>query len=448
MFSSTRSADSRWRTVSAGAAVFPYSFVVPNSSRFFGWRIVALGVIANALGTGLIGVYGFMVTPLIEEFGATPAQLGLGMSITIVSMALVAPLLGPIFDRGPLRGTMLIGVGLMFSAVFLLSRAIALWQLGACLAFAAVGVSMFGMFPAKVLIVNWFVRKRGRALAIALTGTSLAALVGPPVTAWLIELATWRGAIVWIAGGGALIAVPAILAFAIRRPEDIGERPDGDASSEPLSRNESLLPETANGSFTREPNFWLIGVGDALAMCVPVAWAVFFVRHLEEVGIARTDIALVMPLGAAFSLLGKLTVGFLADRLDPRMLALATLSLHVSGIWIVALGDGIGSMILGIIPLGLGGGGFIPLPSIFQGRCFGRMVIGQVSGFHSLIGLPFMLASAPLTGFVASATGSFVTPFLVLGVVQILGMMAFALVRVPSQARIVFPPARVSGESS
>ncbi len=413
-----------------------------ESSRFFGWRIVVLGVIANAVGAGLIGVYAFMVTPLIEEFGATPAQLGLGMSITIVSMTLAAPLLGPVFDRGPLRATMLVGVAVMLGALLLLSNGSALWQLAVCLASAAVGVSMFGMLPAKVLIVNWFVRKRGRALAFAYAGTSLAGFAMPPIAAWLIELTSWRSALVWIAVGAATIAAPAVAWLAIRRPEDIGEHPDGDASGTPLPMGGVLAPPVSVRSLARQANFWVLGVGDALAMCVPVATVVFFVRHLEEIGIPRTQVAIVMPLMAVCSLTGKLGVGVLADRMNPRLLAVGALCLHVVGLWIIAFGTGIESMLVAALPLGLGGGGFIPLPGILQGKCFGRLVIGRVSGLHSLLGLPFMLTAAPLVGLAASFTGSFVAPFLVLGCVQLLAAGVFAFLRVPQTE-----PGRISGSS-
>ncbi len=403
-----------------------------DSSRFFGWRIVLLGVVSNAIGVGLIGAYAFMVTPLIEEFGATPAQLGFGMSIIIVSMALTAPVLGPVLDRGPLRATMLTGIVVMLGALGLLSNGSALWQLAVCLAFAAVGVSMFGMLPAKVLIVNWFVRKRGRALAVAYAGTSLAGFAMPPIVAGLIELTSWRGALLWIAVGAATIAAPAVACLAIRRPEDIGEHPDGDPSGTPLPIEGVSAPAVSVRSIARGTNFWLIGLGDALAMCVPVATGLFFVRHLEEIGIARTQIALVMPLMAVFSLSGKLSVGFLADRMDPRPLVVGTLALHVVGLWIVALGTGLESMLMAALPLGVGGGGFIPLPGVLQGRCFGRLVIGRVSGLHALLGLPFMLAAAPMVGLAASSTGSFVAPFLVLGCVQLVAAGVFAFVRVPS----------------
>lgn len=402
---------------------------------FHGWRIVGLGVISNAILSGLLGVYAFMVTPLIEEFGATTAQLGLGMSITIVSMTLAAPILGPIFDRGPVRATMLTGVVIMLASVGLLSRGQALWQLALCLALASVGLSMFGSLPAKVLIVNWFLRRRGRALAFAYAGTSVAGFVTPPIAAWLIELLSWRGAIFSIAAGAALLAAPAIALFAIRRPEDVGQTPDGEPPLGPISTTAQpdSPPRLSIARLVRDANFWLLGLGDALAMSVPVGTAVFMVRHLEEVGLPRTTIAVILPLMAVCSLAGKLTVGSLADRIDPRLLAIGSLALHVSGLLMVAFGTGVTSMVVAALPIGLGGGGFIPLPSVLQGLCFGRTIIGRVSGLHSLMGLPFLLAASPITGLMAAATGSFVVPFVVLGCVQLVAAMVLGFVRVPDE---------------
>jgi hypothetical protein len=56
-------------------------------------------------------------------------------------MALSAPMLGRVFDRGPLRGVMLAGVGVMLAAVFGLSRGTALWQLALCLPFVTLGLA-------------------------------------------------------------------------------------------------------------------------------------------------------------------------------------------------------------------------------------------------------------------------------------------------------------------
>ena len=414
--------------ISATVHLLPGS---PGQAPFSGWRIVGLGVIANAFGAGLFAAFGFMVTPLIDEFGATPWQLGLGMSITIFAMAGFAPLLGPLFDRGPLRGVMLTGVAIMFSAMLLLTQGTALWQLALCVAGVAAGISMYSFLPVQVMIVNWFIRKRGTALAIAAAGTSLAGFTIPPVTAWLIEVATWRGALVWLAGGAACIAAPAIALLAVRRPEDVGQHPDGDVAFASLAEHEPSKHTVSLRSLAADTNFWLIGIGIGMALCVPVGSGVFLVRHLEELGIPRTQSAFVISVMSVCSLLGKLAVGFLADRIDRRALVVVTLLSHVLGLCIVATGSTLGTMYAAAIPLGLGGGGFIPLPGILQGACFGRLVIGRVSGLHAFLGLPFLVAAAPMVGLAASRTGSFVVPFLVLGGVQSLAAAVLAFVRIP-----------------
>ena len=99
---------------------------------------------------------------------------------------------------------------------------------------------------------------------------------------------------------------------------------------------------------------------------------------------------------------------------------------------IVATQTSLAAFLLAALPLGLGGGGFLPLPPVLQGRCFGRDAIGRVSGLHALLGLPVLLTAAPLVGFVEGRTGSFTLPFLGLGFVLALAAGCLTRVRLPS----------------
>jgi MFS family permease len=391
--------------------------------------MVALGAFAQGLALPLLGAFGIVATPLIEEFGATATQLGIGMSLALLAAALAGAPLGAAFDRGPLRAIMLSGVALMFASALALSRGAALWQLAVCFALATVGMSMYGMAPVSVVLVNWFTQRRGTALSLAYAGTSVGALLVPTATAWLVEWLGWRHAVVALAAGAGGLAAPAI-ARLVKRPEDLGQTPDGLPSAVATPGGEARREPGHLSRWLRDRNFWLIGGGVGLALSVSIA-TLFLVRHLETLGIPRTQAALVPSSMALFGILGKLGAGWLVDRFDARAVVVGALALHALGWTVVASQSSHVAMLFASVPLGLGGGGFLPLPPVLQGRCFGRDAIGRIGGLHALIGLPFLIAVSPLVGWGAGRTGNFVAPFFGLVGVLALAALVFACVRVP-----------------
>jgi hypothetical protein len=182
--------------------------------------------------------------------------------------------------------------------------------------------------------------------------------------------------------------------------------------------------------WSRDRNFWLIGAGVGLALSVSVA-TLFLIRHLEMLGIPRTRAALVPSSMAMFGIVGKIGAGWLIDRFDARAVVAGVLGLHALGWTIVASQSSYAAMLVASAPLGLGGGGFLPLPPVLQGRCFGRDAIGRIGGVHALIGLPFLLAAAPLVGWAEGRTGSFVVPFFGLAAALVLAASVLVCLRIP-----------------
>jgi len=189
-----------------------------GGTPFFGWRIVWAVALAQALGPALLAPAGVFMTQLQEEFGASRAAVSLGGPILAGMMLLVGLVLGPRLDRGPIRRIMLWGVGIMLAAMLALSRGRSLPEIGLLLAVASVGISMYGTLPAQVLLVNWYSRLRGRALAVSTIGMSFSGFLLPPLSAWLITMFGWRDATAYIALASALLCFPAILAFFVNGP--------------------------------------------------------------------------------------------------------------------------------------------------------------------------------------------------------------------------------------
>jgi cyanate permease len=255
----------------------------------------------------------------------------------------------------------------------------------------------------------------------------------PPLSTWLIGAFGWRDAVAILATGAAAIALPVFALCVVRRPEDVGQLPDGRRPSG-LGGPAEPPPERGAREVLADPNFWLIGLGIALALCVPVSF-LFLVRHMEALGIQAQRISWLIASMSVLSLLAKLAAGWLCDRIGERRVAVGVPLLYAAGWVVLALGAGFPAMLAGCAVVALGGGALTPLPPMLVGACFGRGMVGRVAGLHAPLGLPFLISAAPLVGLARDRTGDYVVPFLALAGVLVLAALVLSFVRVPGARR-------------
>jgi len=378
-----------------------------SGTPFHGWRIVWTVSLAQALGPALLAPMGVFMTQLQEEFGASRAAVSLGGPILAGMMMLVGLVLGPRLDRGPIRRIMLWGVVLMLGSMLALSRGRSLAEVGVLLAVASVGMSMYGTLPAQVLLVKWFSRLRGRALALSTVGMSFSGFLLPPLSASLIADFGWRDSTAVIALAAALLCFPLILAFVVNRPEDVGQDPDGEASNTPTAPPQPRLPVR---SFLQEKNFWLISIGMGLALSA-LAVGLHLVPFAQSLGFDLQAAAWAPTALSAGSLVGKLLGGWSIDRVGKRVTVTALLGVQALGWALLASEPGYTALLAGAALMGFGAGGFLPLPPVYLAGCFGRNVVGQATGLAGAATLPLQITAPPLVGAVFDATGSYQSAF-------------------------------------
>ena len=110
----------------------------------------------------------------------------------------------------------------------------------------AIGASLTGFFPLTVAIVNWFEKRRARALSLMSLGFALGGM-SVPVIAFFLETIGWR----WPAflSGVIILAVGLPLVQVIqRRPEDQGEVMDGILDSGGEAAPDEARPDAARWS--------------------------------------------------------------------------------------------------------------------------------------------------------------------------------------------------------
>jgi sugar phosphate permease len=228
------------RDSAAGGPVAVAAALAPAAApAFLGRRMVALAALANFLASAVtFGAFGNFVGPMSEAFAVPRSTIGLGISFTVLALGVAAPFVGPWLDRGRARQMMAWGAIVTGLGLILLSRADSLGQASfAFIGLVCVGAAFFGSVPSMALTTNWYARRRGLALGFTVAGGTLATYCAPASAQALIDAFGWRTAAatfgVWIL----LVAVPLFALFVIGRPEEIGQRPDGDepaAGSAPL----------------------------------------------------------------------------------------------------------------------------------------------------------------------------------------------------------------------
>ena len=206
-----------------------------SPDSFYGWHVVFAAFTAQFVASfGTLAGVGAFVTVIEREFATDASTISNAVGASILLMGLLGPLVGRAIDRGNQRAIMLTGVIVMSLGLFATARAQTLWQLGiAFCVFVNLGIVLFGPLPSISLVSRWFVRRRGLAVAIAVAGGTAASAVAPALSAWLIGLESvgWRGAVNSYAIGCAVITLPVFWFFLVKRPEELGQHPDGAATT-------------------------------------------------------------------------------------------------------------------------------------------------------------------------------------------------------------------------
>jgi len=156
------------------------------------WRRYGMLPVAAALGysTSVIHIYGLgpYIEPIQEAFGWSRAQATSGLTVATVINAVFCLFIGMLVDRMGPRKVGLIGVLLTTSAFALLGTATGeksnWYMLWGVLAFATLPVQATIWTSA---VASRFVTSRGMALAVTLSGASVAATVFPVLATWLIS---------------------------------------------------------------------------------------------------------------------------------------------------------------------------------------------------------------------------------------------------------------------
>jgi MFS family permease len=278
-----------------------------NQTRY-GWVVVAAAFTLMFVGFAAAYSFAAFFGAFEAEFGAARGHIALVFSVAAFLWFLSGAPGGMLADRFGARRVAVAGVVFLALALWLASRARSIEMLYASYSLGVgLGVGLVYV-PSVGAVQPWFGANRAFASGLAVAGIGAGNIAGPLLAAWGISLFGWRGA--YVALALFVLLLGGVAAASLKLP--------------PHMEHKGPVAGTELKVALRTRPFWLLYaslVASCIGLFVPM---VHLGPYAQDVGYtAAQGVTLVSLIGLG-SLVGRFTVGGVADRLG-RLPSLAVM---------------------------------------------------------------------------------------------------------------------------
>jgi MFS family permease len=271
-----------------------------------GWPVVLSSMLGIGLGLSPLPFYttGILAPFLMKSFGWSIGQIMAGITVTTAVVVFAGPLVGFLAIRFGARRvalTSLVLFALCFMGLAFSNGSLPLYYA----TWAMVALLGAGTLPMTwtVAVNQRFERRKGFALGITLMGTGVFGFFSKPLVAWMIHVASWRGAYIGIG------LLPLLIAFPVGLFLFFEKRPESGAAAVTLP-----VEGLTFGQTIKQWRFWLIA-----AILVPISFALAgpipnMENILKTAGFSGARIIQLTSLIGLSALSGRLVGGWFLDR--------------------------------------------------------------------------------------------------------------------------------------
>lgn len=369
-----------------------------------GWRILLLAIAGVMISINAALLYGFgvLVIPLQQQFGWQRPALQAAISFLFAGAVVGLQLVGWLNLRFGIKRVTLVSLFTMALGYLATTRiGGSIWSLYAAFFLLPI-VGMGALAVTWTQLLNlWFLRNRGLALALGLSGTGITAALVPPVFAWGVAHWGWQAPFVILALVNVAIGMPLTLAW-FRLPQARATAGVATAPAAPALSGSSFRESLAS------PRFWVCNLALCLVVSSVMGMVTSTVPMLRDRGLALASATQVFAWFGLALVLGRLVIGYLLDRLWPPGVAAVSLALPAAGAAIFLSGStDLPALSLAAALAGLGAGAEFDIAAFLIARYFGLKDYGRVFGLHQGL-ITVASAGAPLMfAAMLSATGSY-----------------------------------------
>jgi MFS family permease len=374
---------------------------------FRGWFVVGAAFAITFLGFGAAYAFSAFLESLEREFSASRGSVSLVFSLAGFLYFGLGIVTGPAADRFGARGLAACGMALTGAGLVLAGAA---RNLGEVYAAYGLGVGLgvgCAYVPVIAAVQRWFVRRRGLASGLAVSGIGVGTLAMPPLASALIEALGWRGAYVALGVGVAVIGV-AVALLVDNDPRDRGLGPDG-AALAPQRAGEPP-PGTSRQSAVRSRPF--AGLYTACLICsfglfVPF---VHLVPYAVDHGVPRGSAVLLVGMIGLGSTAGRFLLGSMADRIGRKRALVVMFTGMAATLAVWAASSGFWWLAGFAFGYGVFYGGFVAvIPALVMDYFGSRHISGIIGALYTSVGFGTLVGPSA-AGFAFDLRHSYALP--------------------------------------
>jgi MFS family permease len=384
---------------------------------FYGWIIVACVFVILFVTFGSAYSFSTFFESLQTEFGTSRSSVSFVFAIAGFLYFSLGALSGQIADRFGSRRVIIFGVIVVSISLLLASRVETMWQIYAVYGLG-IGIGIGSAYaPSMGVVQRWFVKRRGLASGIAVTGIGLGTLGMPVFSAALIHWSDWRTAylamsiLVFTCGVSAAILIT-------DSPQRRGLVPDGDeikasdlnASQKTFKTNATRIREISLKDALHTKQFWLLYTGSfsfGLGLFIPF---VHLIPFSNDLGLPNATGVMLFSLIGVGSTVGRFMLGSIADKIGRRssLVIMYVGAAATFAWWLVAAN--VWQLAIFALIFGACYGGYVAiLPAVAADYFSGPNISGVIGTLITSVAVG-NLVGPPVAGFIFDLLHSYTIP--------------------------------------
>lgn len=384
-------------------------------SIFYGWWIVVVCTLIMAtMFTLMTSCISLFLVPVTTELEISRSAFGSFTTIFFIVCMILSPVVGKCMEKSNARVVVTVALlvgSLAYAGLSFVNSVAMLYILAVIIGF---GSSFSTTVPIAVLLTRWFTDKRGRAMSISFTGSSIGAMILSPFISAMIVDYGWRVAFRVLGLGMLILVVPMAYLLLRSSPEDMGLKALGADVSTTADHVEIKADE--NGvplkQLQKSPVFWIFILG-LFVMLLTMGVMYHMPAHVTGIGFGAETAARFVSIYSFIAIFGKLFMGHVFDKYGVKAgILLGSVGMALCFVFLL-IAKSFAVLLLVALCYGAGSAHATIFPPTLTSKLYGTRFYGETFGFVNFFASLSMAINNLVMARAYDATGSYTLAWII-----------------------------------